>query len=212
MVVVSEIVVTRWWWVRHLPIVDAHLGRLSGQTDVNANVDADEVSIHTLAKKLPSGAVWITSNLRRTRQTAETLWHAGAQRVEPQIEAGFAEQSFGAWSNLTWAEIEARDARGAKAFWDDPALARPPGKGAENFASVCARTAYRIQSLNGDYAERDIVCVSHAGPIRAAVALALDLPHERALGLDIKNTSLTRVDYITLDDGEDSWRVGGINM
>ncbi len=208
----SDFIVTRWWWVRHLRVVDAHLGRLCGQTDVNADKNADTVLIENLASKLPLGAVWITSNLRRTRQTAEALWQAGAPRTELRVEADFAEQAFGVWSNRTWAEIEALDARGARAFWDAPVHGRAPGAGAESFSDVQARVTKRIQSLNRNHGGRDIVCIGHAGPVRAAVALALDLTPERALSLDIKNTSLTRVDYITLKTGKGSWRVGGINL
>lgn len=208
----SDIVVTRWWWIRHAPVVDAHLGRLYGQTDVDADVKTHEMEVRILAPKLPSGAVWITSNLRRTHQTAEALWHAGAERMEPFIEPNFAEQAFGIWSDRTWTEIEAMDERGARTFWDAPAHARAPGKGAENFIEVCARVTTRIRSLNREYAGRNIVCIAHAGPIRAALALALNLTAERALNLDIKNTSLTRMDYIMLENSEESWRVGGINM
>lgn len=209
--------VTRWWFVRHAPVVAAPLGKLSGQADIAADV-SDQASFATLAAKLPRGAVWLTSHLQRTHQTAEALFAAGAERVEPLVDPDFAEQAFGAWTSLTWAEIGAMDDALTKAFWAAPDITAPPPSPkytSESAADVCARVASRMESLTLDYAGRDIVCVAHAGSIRAAVALALGLTANQALALDVKNTSLTRLDHIT--DGlrvkrGGSWRVVGLNM
>ena len=217
---VSEMIVTRWWWIRHAPVVDAKLGRLSGQFDIDADL-SDAPSFASLAAKLPVGALWITSNLKRTRQTAQALWNAGAERTEPLVEPDFAEQAFGAWTLKTWAVIGALDDAETLAFWDNPADVAPPSSddyGTESFTDVCARVSARLDDLTSKYAGRDIVCVAHAGSIRAAVAHALGLTAEQALALDVKNTSLTRLDHI--GDGADGlrvkrggrWRVVGLNI
>jgi len=217
---VSEMIVTRWWWVRHAPVVDAKLGKLSGQFDIDA-VLSDSQSFASAAAKLPTGALWITSNLKRTQQTAEALWAAGAERVEPLVEPDFAEQAFGAWTLKTWADVGALDNSETQTFWDDPAgIAPPPSDeyGTESFKDVCARVSARLEDVTAANAGRDIVCVAHAGSIRAAVAHALGLTAEQALALDVKNTSLTRLDHI--GDGADglrvkrggSWRVVGLNI
>lgn len=209
-------VVTRWWWVRHAPVVDAHLLRLSGQDDVAADV-SDAQAFKTLAARLPLDAVWLTTHLQRTGQTAEALWQAGAPSVAPLVEPAFAEQAFGDWTGCTWAELGDRD--DARAFWDAPDAVAPPskatGKATESFADVCARVAVRIDALTHEFAGRDIVCVAHAGSIRAAVALALGLSPAQALGLDVKNLSLTRLDHLasglrTQRGG--NWRVVGVNQ
>lgn len=204
--------VTRWWWVRHAPVVDAHLLRLSGQEDVAADV-SDTAAFKALAPHLPTGAVWVTSHLQRTTQTAEALWAAGAERIVPQVEPAFAEQAFGDWTGCTWAELGER--ADAKAFWQDPASVAPPGEASESFADQCARVADRIDALTKTFASRDIVCVAHAGSIRAAVALALGLTPAQALGLDVKNLGLTRLDHISTGlrtKRGGNWRVVALNQ
>src|SRR6516165_3600215 len=58
---------TSFWWVRHAPV--AHGGRIYGQTDLSC--DCSETALFTgLAEKLPRSATWVTSNLRRTHETA----------------------------------------------------------------------------------------------------------------------------------------------
>lgn len=205
-------VVTRWWWIRHAPVVDAHLGRLSGQADVDADV-SDRRRFSDLAPDLPIDAVWILSNLKRTRQTAQALLRAGAKNSKARVEKAFAEQAFGDWTNKSWDEVGS--GAEAEAFWQDPAHVCPPGKPAESFDDVCRRVAPRIAEITQDHAGRDIICVAHAGSIRAAVALALGLTPQQALILDIKNTTLTRLDFIaptptTLGNG--SWRFVGLNQ
>jgi alpha-ribazole phosphatase len=55
--------------------------------------------------------------------------------------------------------------------------------------------------------EGDIVLIVHSGTIRAALAIALDLPAERALSFVVDPLSLTRVDRL-----EDSWRIICVNL
>lgn len=212
----SEHPVTRWWWVRHAPVEGAHLMRLSGQSDVAADV-SDTRAFTALAARLPQGAVWVTSQLKRTAQTAEALWQAGAERVEPVVEPAFAEQAFGDWTGCTWAELG--DNPDAKPFWDAPDVVAPPanvtGRAAESFAQQCVRVAAAIAPLTRFYAGRDIICVAHAGTIRAAVGMALGLSPAQALGLDVKNLGLTRLDHIaaglrTKRGG--NWRVVAVNQ
>jgi len=194
--------VTKWWWVRHAPVGNAQAKSITGQSDVDADI-SDSRSFQALAPRLPHTAVWLTTPLKRTAQTAEALWAAGAERVQPHVEPALAEQDFGDWTGSTW------DAIGANhPFWDAPGTAQPPGPTGESFADVCARVAKRTATLSQDFAGRNIVCVAHAGTIRAAVALALGLSPDQALGLDVANMSLTRLD----DLGGGNWRVVGVNQ
>jgi broad specificity phosphatase PhoE len=68
---------TRWWWVRHAPVPDG--GFIYGQRDLDCDCgDAEVFAI--LARELPPDAVWLTSNLVRTRQTAAAIIAAAAGR------------------------------------------------------------------------------------------------------------------------------------
>lgn len=212
----NEPAVTKWWWVRHAPVVDAHLLRLSGQSDVAADT-SNQAAFAALAQRLPLGAVWITTHLRRTVETAQvlsqTLDQAGTEHVRPLTEPAFAEQAFGEWTGCTWDELGER--ADAKPFWAAPAETCPPGDNAESFAEVCARVAVRIEQLTAEYAGRDIVCVAHGGSIRAAAALALGLSPAQALALDVTNLSLTRFNHLSgglKAQWGGNWRVVGLNQ
>ena len=57
---------TRWWWIRHAPVPDG--GFIYGQRDLGC--DCGDVEIFgILARELPRDAIWLTSNLLRTKQT-----------------------------------------------------------------------------------------------------------------------------------------------
>jgi len=204
--------VTRWWWVRHAPVEQAYLSRLYGQADMNADL-SNGPSFTAVADRLPKAALWLTSNLKRTQQTAQALQSAGAENIKPSVEPAFAEQCFGDWCEKTWDEIGFDKA--AQAFWNDPANIRPPGENAESFVDLCERVAPRINQITYENLGQDIICVAHAGSIRAAVALALSMTAEQALALDIQNTSVTRLDFMSQEpklDGNGNWRVIGLNQ
>jgi len=195
---------TRWWWIRHAPVED-HGGRIYGQNDLAADC-RDPALFAVLAATLPAGALWLTTPLRRTRQTAEALFAAGAPVPrELRQEPAFLEQHFGDWQGLTYAELENLRDGAAHRFWHAPATETPPG--GESFADVVGRVAEAMRRINAAEAGRDIVVVAHGGSIRAALAHVLGIAPERALGFAIDNCSLTRLDHFE----EEVWRVHGVN-
>ena len=203
--------VTRWWWVRHAPI-DGEVGPLYGQMDVGC-VTADAAALQALAGTLPRDAVWLSSHLRRTRDTAAAIAGAGGFRVETAVEPDLAEQHFGAWQGRRWTDMGIEDPAAQQAFWRDPTRTAPPG--GESFAAVLERVAAAVTRLTESHAGRDIVAVAHGGSIRAALAQALDLDAPRAMALVVDNLSLTRIDHVAgglLRGRGGAWRISGVNM
>lgn len=209
---------TRWWWIRHAPVVD-HGGRIYGQTDLVADC-CDVETFSRLAEWLPEKAVWITSHLKRTQQTAAAIrahmrCDPGEVVVEPLIERGFAEQHFGDWQGLTHDELARRRDGAWHRFWLAPACEAPPG--GESFVQLCERAGTAISRLTAEHEDRDLVVVAHGGSIRAAIAYAVGLDPERALAFAIDNCSLTRLDHFGA--GADSatpsehgaWRLAFVN-
>ena len=143
--------ITRWWWVRHAPVPNPE-GRCYGQTDKDCDVSNEALFKHQ-AKLLPKGAVWYSSNLLRARKTAEHLGRAGAEFGEVVIDPDFAEQSFGEWQGLTYAEIAAMPGNN-HLFWLAPPEFRPPG--GESFNDLRDRTVRSIERLTDKYRGRDI--------------------------------------------------------
>ncbi len=202
--------ITRWWWVRHAPVINGE-DRLYGQEDLDCDV-SDLPRFQALARHLPEDAVWIVTNLSRTHKTAQAIRGAGIDGPEFVVETDFAEQFFGDWQGLTWAEMEALDAGAYEEFWRNPSGNAPPE--GESFADLIDRTAPAVEKLTARHAGRDIVCVAHGGSIRAAIAQALDLHHERGLSISIDTLSLTRIDHVeggVLHGKGKAWRVGGVN-
>ena len=204
-------VVTRWWWIRHAPI-DGAVGPLYGQMDVGC-VTADGAAFRALADVLPRDAVWLSSHLRRTRDTAAAIAQAGGFAIEPVVEPDLAEQHFGAWEGRRWSEMAAEDPAAQEVFWRDPTGSAPPG--GESFSAVLARVAAAVARLTEAHAGRDIVAVAHGGSIRAALAQALALGAPRAMALTVDNLSLTRIDHVgggLLRGHGGAWRIGGVNL
>lgn len=194
--------VTRWWLIRHAPVPNP-ANRILGSSDAAADT-SDRASASALAALLPEDALWLSSPLRRSRQTARAL----RPGVEPHSEPALAEQDFGAWEGLSHDEVAARHPAAAARFWEDPARRAPPG--GESFAAVMERVSAVLRRRTADHAGRDLVAVIHGGPIRAAVALALDLTAAAALRLRIDHWSLTQLEHHGAP--ADSWSVGGVNL
>ncbi len=205
---------TRWWWIRHAPVVQKER-RLYGNSDVPCDC-SDSAMFARLADRLPRDAVWITSALGRTRETALAV----ARQMpppEPRLHADpdLNEQSFGDWQGRTPDEVARLRGGEWHRFWLAPAVQVPPG--GESFEQLVERGGRSIRRLTAEHAGHDLVAVAHGGTIRAALALALDLDPERALGFEIANCSLTRITYHTGPAGSHApdrhgiWSVGEVN-
>ncbi len=207
---------TRWWWIRHAPVT-SHEGRVYGASDVPCDVSAREV-FQRLAGRLPSDALWVTSHLQRTSQTAEAIRAemSPEHSTTPLPVTHLAEQNFGDWQGLRHAELAERRDGAWHRFWLAPAHERPPG--GESFEEVVERVSKSVTDLTEQHRGRDIIAVTHGGTIRAALAFALDIAPERALAFEIGNCSLTRLDFIAGSIGSHhpstwgAWRVGQVNL
>jgi len=202
--------VTRWWWVRHAPVVGME-GRIYGSDDVPCDT-SDTVSFQALAAALPGDALWLTSHLGRARKTAQAIADAGLSYPEPIIEEHLGEQDFGDWQGFTWDEMKEKGADIYEEFWQLPARNAPPG--GESFADQIARTAAVIDRVTDEHGGRDIVAVAHGGTIRAAVAHALGLEPEGGMSFAFSNLSVTRLEHVAeglLRGRGGRWRVVSVN-
>lgn len=206
---------THWWWIRHAPVVQKER-RIYGNSDVPCDC-SDSAMFARLAERLPHNAVWVTSSLTRTYETAAAIaaHHPDEAGVPHHQDAKLNEQSFGDWQGRTPDELEHLRGGEWHRFWLAPATQVPPG--GESFAQLLARVRHVIDRLNQDHAGRDLIVVAHGGTIRAALALALDLNPERALGFEIANCSLTRLTFHAgaagshAPDDHGIWSVGLVN-
>lgn len=184
----------RWIWIRHAP-TDA--AGFCGWTDAPARLDAHGATIDRLRAALAESAAdarLLSSDLSRAAQTAAALFPG--RSIAPR--AAFREQNFGDWEGMSY------DALGAEhPFWTAPADAAPPN--GERFRDVVDRVRAALAAPSPQ--ARTTVAVAHAGAIRAALAVALDLPPAQALRFEIAPLSVTE---LTCWDGA-SWSIAGVN-
>ena len=182
---------TNLWLIRHAP-VDGPRGVIHG-ADAPADT-GDAAAFAALKTKLPQHALAVCSPARRTVETALKLG------LDPVSERAFGEQDFGAWTGRRHDDLAAELGDAYRDFWQSPADSRPPG--GESFVDQISRTAAGLATLPAG----DAVLVVHSGTIRAALAIALDLPPDAALRFVVDPLSLTRIDRLA-----GGWRVVAVN-
>jgi alpha-ribazole phosphatase len=201
-----KVVTTRWWWVRHAP-VRSDGGNIYGQEDIACDTNDTEV-FEAVAKILPRNAVWYSSNLQRTHQTAAAIWAAGFPKpAEMTKEPAFAEQHLGQWQGMNRAAFLASQPVGRNWFAD----VNEPAPGGESFMDLYTRVCRAIVRINAEQAGKDVIAVGHGGVIKAAVGLALGGQPDRGLSFDIDNVSVTRLDHVAAT-GVSTWRLPMVNQ
>ncbi len=195
--------ITRWWWVRHAPVPDPE-NRICGRLDPPCDL-SDTERFSALATRLPRQAIVVESGLLRCHQTLGALESAGLSIAPAIVEPALQEQDFGHWQGRRWNDLDSGKDPLVASFWLDPATSTPPG--GESFVDLMTRVHDAISAMTRHFEGRDIIAVAHAGTVRAALALALDLSPHAALSFVIDPLSLTRLDSI----GE-GWRVSGVNQ
>jgi alpha-ribazole phosphatase len=198
---------TRWWWIRHAPVIQTE-NRIYGQQDLPADC-TDSALFDAVAKALPHNAVLVTSDLQRATQTAAAIATAGLPLPESILDPALREQHLGDWQGEMREEFHARRGGHIQGFWMAAADERAPN--GESFVDLVTRVVPAVARHTEDHSGKDIVCVAHGGTIKAALAHALGLDYERALAFSIANCSVTRLDHIRQDNGPDAWRASMVN-
>lgn len=187
----------RLWWVRHGP---THEKAFTGWRDVAADL-SDGPALDRLDAHLPRGALLVSSDLSRSRMTADRI---AGRRERLDDQPGLREFDFGAWDGLTFDEVAARDPRLSRAFWERPGEIRAPG--GESWNEVTSRVSETIDRLSGRHPGRDLIAVAHMGVILSHLGHAGGIGPQAALGHRIDPLSVTRLDR----DGK-GWRIVSIN-
>lgn len=198
---------TSFWLIRHALVQENARAFLYGVMDVplcETTLLEQAPMYRSLAARLPRPADWLVTPLSRTRRTAETIFAHGYPPASLTVEPGLIEQSLGEWQGLPHADLPARLALPAHAFWPLAGNEKPPG--GESMAEVITRVGATMERLAAKHPSRNVVIVSHGGAIRGAIAHALKIGPDNALHLSIQNLSLTR-----LDKTPQGWRVVCVN-
>ncbi|MGA1182145.1 MAG: MSMEG_4193 family putative phosphomutase [Ilumatobacteraceae bacterium] len=130
-----------------------------------------------------------SSPLERARETAAPI--SRALRVPVRIERGLLECDFGAWTGQSLRRLY------RKPQWT--AVQRAPSgfrfPDGESFMEMQSRMVGALDLLRRRHAGKTIVCVSHADPIKAAVAHAMGTPLDLFQRIVISTCSVTAILY-----------------
>jgi probable phosphoglycerate mutase len=129
------------------------------------------------------------SPLERARETAAPIAHA--RRLAVRVVPGLTEVDVGEWVGRSLARLRRR------ADWRlvqrHPSGFRFPG--GESFAEMQARVVSALADVVGRHRGRTVVAVSHADPIKAAVAHALGAHLDLFQRIAIAPASITAIAY-----------------
>jgi alpha-ribazole phosphatase len=153
--------------VRHPETVDPRV--IAGQSDV-ALAPRAVVEIDAIVASLPAARRIVSSDLSRCRILAQAI--AAKSGLPCTFDPRWREQSFGAWEGKRWDEVDGRD------YLDQWTTATPPG--GESIRAVQARVAAALAD-SGD----GTLIVSHAGPIRCALAVARGISIAEAFAIEV---------------------------
>jgi probable phosphoglycerate mutase len=140
----------------------------------------------------------ITSPLRRTRETAETV--AATLGVAIEVEDGFRECAFGAWDGLTFPEVHRGWPREMASWLHNPAVAPPGG---ESLMEVAARVIEASDRALAAHSGETVLVVTHVTPIKMIVSAALGAPLASVYRMELSPASLTTVSW---------WSDGGASL
>ena len=209
----NQLIETRWWWVRHAPVPDG--GRIYGQQDLDCDC-SNEAVFSAVATVLPQDAVWVTSDLKRAKQTASAIHVAsGGKHAPVQMPAhvAFNEQHMGDWQGQDRLTHRRQRQHTHATLWLTTGDERAPGPGGESYVDLVERTLPVIHDLNGEHAGRNIITVTHGGTIRAALGLALGGPPTLSHAFTIDNVSITLIEHVHKngDPKGGVWRIVTVN-
>jgi len=157
--------------VRHPETVDPRV--IAGQRDVAVAPHA-LAAIDSRAASLPPVQHIVSSDLSRCRILAEAL--AAQRGMACTYDPRWREQSFGVWDGKRWDEVDGRE------YLEQWTTATPPG--GESIDEVQRRVAAALADVAPDGGDHTLV-VTHAGPIRCALAIARGLSIEDAFAVPI---------------------------
>lgn len=156
-------------------------GRLLGRTDAPLSEAGWKQFERQTAGR--NWATIITSPLCRARGPAERL--AGARSLEVRIDDDWAELDFGIWDGRLIEELQDDPvaAQRLDGLYASPEAAAAPG--GESWRALQARVARALDRLIGKVGPATALVVTHAGPMRAAIALACGIPFASLWALKI---------------------------
>jgi broad specificity phosphatase PhoE len=132
----------------------------------------------------------LSSDLRRAAGTAEVI--AQVSGASLGVRRDLRERRFGSWQGRLWAELVFEDPA-AVAFLSDFCHGTPPR--GENLETVARRVTRALHAECRRHPRLTLCYVGHAGPIRALLAHALQLPLDAVQRIQLDPFGLSVIRY-----------------
>ncbi len=179
----------RLYWVRHAPTGNKNL---IGWTDVPADL-SDSATLATARDQLPKDAFIVSSDLSRARATKAAL---RTTQTDLPDDSRLREIHFGVWEGKSHEQIAKSHPQQSRDFWTNPC--NTPAPMGEDWGALSARVNQCVEELMKTATDsttdsttgRDMIIVSHMGPILCQI--------ERARGLNIQQTLALRIEHLSV--------------
>lgn len=186
--------ITRLFLIRHGETLANREFRYIGSRDDTLSDTGEQQAAYLADALAPLPITGIYSSpLQRAYATARAI--AASRGQKTRISDELRECTFGAWEGLSRAEVIARgpeDIRLLQAWERDSTIAPPGG---ESFATMQVRVCAFVEKLAEVHAGESLVLVSHVGPIKVLLALALDAPLTTSLRIFLDPATISVVDW-----------------
>jgi broad specificity phosphatase PhoE len=184
---------TRLYLVRHGEVEERYHRVFGGRLDMALSALGQEQAeaLARYLQRVPFDAIY-ASPMRRVQQTLDRL--VQNQKPQPILIDELREVDFGAWTGLSWEEVN--DRFGVSAYQWLEQLEQGAIQRAEPISAFRQRIEIAIERILEDGPGRTAAVVCHGGVIRMLLAIFLDLPLTKMAGFDFEYASLTIVDWL----------------
>lgn len=181
------------WLIRHAEVEASYQRVFGGRIDMNLS-PRGQLQAAALAGYLKNrrfDAVY-ASPMRRVQQTLEPLrngnWPA------PTIMADLREVDFGAWTGLSWDDVQAKFGISAFAWLHQLECGAIPQ--AECAATLRSRIEPCLKQILHDHRGQTVAIACHGGVIRMALSILLGFPLSSMSAVEVEYASITQVAWL----------------
>lgn len=183
---------TRLYLIRHGEVERAYHKVFGGRIDMELSpLGHDQVK--ALARFLhaaPPDALY-ASPMRRVQQTLAPL--AEKTGLQPILMEGLREVDFGAWTGLSWDEVQNR--HGVSAFTWLNQLEEGTIERAETVRDFRKRVELSLDQILAEAPGKTIAVICHGGVIRMILSILFDLPFRKMSMFEIEYASVSKIHY-----------------
>lgn len=179
--------------VRHGKTIYNQENRYQGQSDVPLNREGINQA-RALRRKFKNEKIDIifTSDLLRAVQTAEEI--AKDRNIKIIKDKRLREINYGIFEGLNVEEIKAKYAKVLQNWWDNPLKTKIPE--GETVKELEKRVSQFLKDILRKYKNKNIIVVSHSGPLRMLILKSLNFPLTiiRSIRIDNSSVSILEID------------------